>query len=419
MMDMEVVRTVPVKLDVDSDTSDALYETVLEFKQAANIVVANCRNDDGYVVTAKNQLHDRTYEQVRTATDLHANMVQAARSRAADALKATVARWQKGQYAELPEFTADFAEYDKRSATFHDDHASLATVEGRVEVSFDLPDTGDNPHSRYIRNPLFEPTSATLHHRDDDWYLHIRTKAEVDGPDHAGHLTVLGVDLNAKGSFAVTSTGAFFGSADQMTHVRDEYERVRCNLQQTGTESAHRTIGSLGGRFSRWSEDYLHRVSKRIVHEAADHDCTAIALEDLTDIRDRMANASRFQQWAFRQMYEYVEYKATVRGIKVLRVDPAYTSQRCSKCGTTLEKNRDGEAFECLKCGYAVHADYNAAKNIAMKHVRDGQKSRDGRAPRQCALKSGTVTASGDFTPAGDRPERESTDKPTTKVVGH
>ncbi len=142
---MEIVRTVPVKLDVDSEASDALHQTVEQFQQAADIAVENCRDEDGYVVTSKNKLHERSYEQAREATDLHSNMVQAARSRAADALKATVGRWKEGQSASLPEFTADFAEYDKRSATFADGHVSLSTVNGRIGATYVLPDDGDNP----------------------------------------------------------------------------------------------------------------------------------------------------------------------------------------------------------------------------------------------------------------------------------
>lgn len=58
------------------------------------------------------------------------------------------------------------------------------------------------------------------------------------------------------------------------------------------------------------------------------------------------------------------------------QVAPSYTSHRCSKCGHTERGNCPAqERFCCQKCGYEVHADYNLAKNIGIKHVRAGQKS--------------------------------------------
>ncbi|WP_435158418.1 zinc ribbon domain-containing protein [Haladaptatus sp. DFWS20] len=111
--------------------------------------------------------------------------------------------------------------------------------------------------------------------------------------------------------------------------------------------------------------------------------------------------AKAFHAWAFRRLYEYVEYKATEFGISTKQVDPAYTSQRCSKCGHTERGNRPKrKRFCCRKCGYEVHADYNAAKNIGIKHVHAGQKSPRGRANRQLALKSGTLSVSDEFTSA-------------------
>ena len=76
----------------------------------------------------------------------------------------------------------------------------------------------------------------------------------------------------------------------------DEYERRRGCLQQTGTRSAHLTIESTGSRFEWWNADYLHRVSKTIVQEVVRNDCLAIAFENLTRIRERISNASKFQQ---------------------------------------------------------------------------------------------------------------------------
>jgi transposase len=55
---------------------------------------------------------------------------------------------------------------------------------------------------------------------------------------------------------------------------------------------------------------------------------------------------------------------------RVEKIDPAYTSQRCSACGTVDPKARKSQAvFACRSCGYADNADVNAAKNIAAGHA--------------------------------------------------
>ena len=55
---------------------------------------------------------------------------------------------------------------------------------------------------------------------------------------------------------------------------------------------------------------------------------------------------------------------------RVEKVNPAFTSQRCSTCGQVDSKSRESQAvFRCTACGYACHADVNAAKNIAAGHA--------------------------------------------------
>jgi transposase len=55
---------------------------------------------------------------------------------------------------------------------------------------------------------------------------------------------------------------------------------------------------------------------------------------------------------------------------RIERVNPAYTSQRCSACGTVDAKARESQAvFACRSCGYAGNADVNAARNIAAGHA--------------------------------------------------
>jgi predicted RNA-binding Zn-ribbon protein involved in translation (DUF1610 family) len=55
---------------------------------------------------------------------------------------------------------------------------------------------------------------------------------------------------------------------------------------------------------------------------------------------------------------------------RVERINPAFTSQRCSACGQVDRKSRESQAsFRCTACGFACNADVNAARNIAAGHA--------------------------------------------------
>jgi putative transposase len=55
---------------------------------------------------------------------------------------------------------------------------------------------------------------------------------------------------------------------------------------------------------------------------------------------------------------------------RVERVNPAFTSQRCSACGHIAAGSRESQAlFRCVACGYTLNADVNAARNIAAGHA--------------------------------------------------
>jgi putative transposase len=55
---------------------------------------------------------------------------------------------------------------------------------------------------------------------------------------------------------------------------------------------------------------------------------------------------------------------------RLQKVNPAFTSQRCSACGHVHRKSRESQAiFRCTACGYTCNADVNAARNIAAGHA--------------------------------------------------
>ncbi|WP_424016133.1 RNA-guided endonuclease InsQ/TnpB family protein (plasmid) [Halorientalis pallida] len=429
-MAWEVTRTVRVRLDVPDDRKSDLHATNSKFQYCANRTADWAwRYPDEDCVTSKSEAEAGIYDELRSETDgLHANLVQKAIKRATDDIGNCVDRLAEGENTSKPEYDTFSIVYDKRAATYYRDKVSLATVNGRVECEYDLPDDPEcTPHGEYLLNDDYSFSTSTVHYdsETDEFYLHAAMEREIDasGLEKAEDSRVLGVDCNVDAHIAVTSTGRFVGNADALNHKRREFEKRRASLQRTGTRSAHLTYHRIGDRFGRWSEDYLHRCSKQIVAEADGHGCTHIAFEDLAQIRERISDSKKFQQWAFHALQEQVAYKADEHGIVVETVDPSYTSQQCSKCGCTLEENRDGQRFACLDCSYSVNADYNAAKNVARKlalKLQRGQKSPAGGAFCQYALKSGVMTVNATDV-ASDTPvstERESTDKPTASAVG-
>jgi transposase len=81
---------------------------------------------------------------------------------------------------------------------------------------------------------------------------------------------------------------------------------------------------------------------------------------------------------------------------RVERISPAFTSQRCSACGHVDTNSRESQArFACTACGYASHADVNAARNIAAGHAvtargGDGAARPVNREPQLLASLPGT-----------------------------
>jgi IS605 OrfB family transposase len=403
---MEINRTAVVKLSVPSDRRDDLKRTMNTFRDATQRFADRGwdGDDDGYVITSGNHLQRLVYDDIREDTGLHADLTVAATDHAANALDGCVEKMKAGERTSKPVFTSNTTVYNTNAITYFDGYCSLAAYGGsRVHAEYVYPD--DSIQAEYMESDEWQKQGAKLRYdyQTDTYYLHVSVKQEREETSgEAESRTVLGVDRNVDGYLAVTSTGAFIGNADLLNHKRREYERRRARLQQQGTRSAHLTIQSIGDTFANWSEDFLHQASKELVNEAVSHGCTTIVFENLENIRERISDASKFQQWTFNELKRQVEYKAKQQGISVERVHPAYTSQRCSEtgCGFTHEDNRDGDVFVCQKCGKELHSDYNAARNIAHKFIQNRRKSGSGGATYHLALKSGTLNGNGDYSPS-------------------
>ncbi len=245
------------------------------------------------------------------------------------------------------------------------------TLDGRVEVAFRF--------GVYAEGMLQRTRGqADLLYRNDTFFLAITVDAPEPTPTDTDDF--LGVDLGII-QLATTSDGAFlnYSAGPKHSHVnqvRARYSRFRQKLQKKGTKSAKRLLKKRSGREKRFAKDVNHCLSKAIV-QTAKGTSRGIALEDLQGIRERATRAKRtvtkrhrrvLHTWSFFQLRAFIAYKAALAGIRVVYVNPAYTSQTCSACGHCEQANRKTQSqFLCTSCGFSAHADVNAAINIGSR----------------------------------------------------
>lgn len=125
-------------------------------------------------------------------------------------------------------------------------------------------------------------------------------------------------------------------------------------------------------KYERFRETYNHKISRYIVELAEKYDCGIIQMENLSGFSDHQSE-SLLKNWSYYDLQSKVKYKAEEKGIKVILINPSYTSQRCSNCGCIDGNNRNckekQDRFECVNCGFKENADINASKNIAIPDI--------------------------------------------------
>ena len=350
-------QTLLVKLAPTPEQHAILLRTLETFNAACNDIAGIA-----FAIRSANkiELQKLVYYDIRERFSLSAQMCIRAIAKVAEAYKR--------DREKRPVFRAHGAmTYDERILSFpHVDRASVLTLEGRIELPFRF---GDYQEARLDRIR----GQADLLYRNGTFFLACAMDAPEPNPNEASEF--LGVDLGII-NIAATSDGEIINHGQGIIHahintVRARFSRMRAKLQKKGTRSAKRLLKKRSGRERRFVRNVNHCISKSLV-STAKGTSRGIALEDLNGIRERI-NAKRtvakrqrrvLHTWAFYQLRAFISYKAQMAGVRLVLVNPAYTSQTCSHCGHCDKANRRTQAqFVCVACGHACHADLNAAEN--------------------------------------------------------
>jgi IS605 OrfB family transposase len=253
-------------------------------------------------------------------------------------------------------------------------YASNKKIKSVKSVKLTIPSQAIKLENNFIRIPClksvlsFDKKVIKINQIEmDETYAYV--SCTVSQKEEVSPKTVLAIDLNATKHIAVMSnpdTGKVWKLGKKASHIRNKYKNIRKQLQK---KKKFKKIKSLGNKEQRIIKDLNHKISSKIVKEAVKQNAE-IVLEDLKGIRNNKKHRKSFNHtlhsWSFHQLKTFIEYKAKLNGVKVVKIDPRYTSQQCSKCGL-LGERRD-KLFKCPHCGHVDNADVNASFVIALRH---------------------------------------------------
>lgn len=196
---------------------------------------------------------------------------------------------------------------------------------------------------------------------------------------------ILGVDLGLNYAlvasvFGMESKDSLFirnGSLEYAVRADERRSALQVRAKNAGfgnvghgrrkrTESAFKTAQ----RISNWQKTQNFKLAKDLCEFAVQNECGTIQMEDLSNIKTNLKDAKYLRHWTYYDLQQKIKNKAALYGINVELIDPAYTSQRCCKCGHIDEKNLPTFAdFRCERCGFEAESDYNASQNIAVSKI--------------------------------------------------
>jgi putative transposase len=358
---MNVDRIIKFKLELSEQDKETLRQTMTLSNQVFNKIAKY--GFENYTCS-KVSIHHATYYDIRGKyPELPCSILQGIRDVACEALKGVELKKlpRSKQYSAI--------RYNKRVCNINLSKkiVTLASIKGRVKATFPIPE-----YYRQYLNWELRTSTLSYNRQQNKFYLHVAIRNQSNQSpepiDRDGNGNrVLGIDRGII-NIAVTSNNKFFNSKP-IKNVRAKYAYLRAKLQGKGTRSAKKLLRKVSGKEERFVTWVNHNISKEIASMSFD----IFTVEDLNSIRvqSRIKGiretefTRKLNNWSFYQLEQFLRYKAEAAGKSVITIDPRYTSQKCSKCGHIYKGNRRGNSFHCVKCGFQIHADLNAARNIA------------------------------------------------------
>ena len=293
-------------------------------------------------------------EERSSLNQVHSQVLQNVLDRLDKGFQAFFRRSKKGEKAGFPRFRGM---HRYNSFCFPQSGFSLIGKEvglskvGKVRLKMHRPIEGDIKTCTLIQNASHE------------W--DISFSCEVQAKPLELQDTAVGMDMGLE-TFATLSDSATIENPRFLKHGEKKLAKVQRKLSklQKGTkERRHQgiVVAKTHERIKNQRKDFCHKESRKIIQNYQ-----YICVEDLNikKMMEKSYLAKSIADASWNQFLEFLTYKAEEAGRTLKFVNPAYTTQDCSKCGHREAKELSDREHHCTKCKYRVPRDFNSAENI-------------------------------------------------------
>lgn len=320
--------------------------------------------------------------------DIHSQVLQDVLQRVEKAFKDFFRRVKKGDTPGYPRFQGrnhyDSFTYPQAGFNIDEQGKLFLSKIGHIKIKLHRPIQG------IIK-------TCTIKREGDCWYVCLACEVEAM-PRTPYTDEAVGIDLGVS-KLATLSTGDVIENPKHYRHAEKKLAKAQQALS-TKKRGSHRRkkavkrVALLHRKVRNQRNDYLHQWSRRLVNTYG-----TIVFEDIAPANlSRKAKPKQDEETGkylpngasaksglnksildagWHQFITFCQYKAEEAGTSVVLVDPRYTSQVCSSCGSIRKKELSQRWHSC-ECGCELDRDHNAAINI--KNLWLGRSHREAQA---------------------------------------
>jgi IS605 OrfB family transposase len=319
-----VQRSLKVKLSLSPKDKETLLETMEEYSKCFNFY-SNWSSVNKS--TSKKVAHSNSYQESKKLfPTLPTALIQSARDLALESNKSKRSKTVpiKKKHSSI--------RYDVRTFSLRNQQLTLSSVDKRIKTIISFYPYIEN----YFKNWKLLNTGYLS---KVGKYFYFTFLFESDKTQETKGTETVGLDRGIINVIA-TSEGELV-SGKPLRKNKRKYLYLRRKLQAKGTRSAKRFLKRISRKEKRFSLDFLHSLSKKLIKN---ENVKTYVLENLSGFKPKKHNKKSnkiVSNWGFKLFEGLLKYKAEQKGIEIKFVDPMFTSQICSGCQNQNKESRN------------------------------------------------------------------------------